>query len=255
MGSPIIITWPEADTDYFCATQAVTSGVPLTFTKPNVVQNIFSGATTYNMGMPPQNIREVSLTSSGNLSAVNFVISGDNGYGTPISVTIAGPNATTVFSGPDYPFGNIYSITPSATSSATVSVGTGNLGNTSWIEFDKYNKSATYAFTYTTGTTGVLAITPVYLPFFTSFVNGNIVYNAQDDFETTNSRGINLEAPNVYFESIADDGTSPTLTGPCSIQTTGIIMGAFCTNVGFTSTAARSTTPFVCTIMQQGAKF
>lgn len=241
----MIITWPVPDTDYFCATQAVTSGVPLTLVSPNTIQNIFTNAVTYCKGMPAQNIRNVSLTSSGNLSAVNFTIVGDNGYGTPITQTIAGPNATTVYTSVDFPFGNIYSITPSATSSATVSVGTGTRGNTSWIQFDKYNQNAIYAFTYVVS--GSVNLQPIYLPFFTSFVNGKIVYNAQDDFDTSNAREIEFDQPNVYVDINTE--TLP-ITQSCSIQTTGIIMGGFSTVVSPSSTGS-----FVCTVVQQGAKF
>lgn len=50
------------------------------------------GTTAYQFDVP----RAVSLTSAGNISAVNFTVSGYDVYGQPMTQTLAGPNANTV---------------------------------------------------------------------------------------------------------------------------------------------------------------
>lgn len=53
---------------------------------------VVNGQTRYQFDVP----RGVSLTSTANLSAVNFTVSGYDVYGQPMTSTIAGPNANTV---------------------------------------------------------------------------------------------------------------------------------------------------------------
>ncbi len=66
--------------------------------------------------------RCVSLTSSANLSGINFTLLGYDLYGFPFTSTIAGPNINTV----NFPKAAkwVLSITPNGTSASTVSVGT-----------------------------------------------------------------------------------------------------------------------------------
>lgn len=66
--------------------------------------------------------RCVSLTSTSNLSAINYTIRGYDLYGRPQSEVLAGPNNATVNSLKGYKW--ITSITPSATNAGQVSVGT-----------------------------------------------------------------------------------------------------------------------------------
>lgn len=53
---------------------------------------VVNGVTRYQFDVP----RAVSLTSAGNISAVNFTISGFDVYGQAMTQTLAGPNANTV---------------------------------------------------------------------------------------------------------------------------------------------------------------
>jgi hypothetical protein len=53
---------------------------------------VVNGQTRYQFDVP----RAVSLTSAGNISAVNFTISGYDVYGQAMTQTLAGPNANTV---------------------------------------------------------------------------------------------------------------------------------------------------------------
>lgn len=57
-----------------------------------VTAKVVNGQTRYQFDVP----RAVSLTSAGNISGVNFTISGYDVYGQPMTQTIAGPNANTV---------------------------------------------------------------------------------------------------------------------------------------------------------------
>lgn len=66
--------------------------------------------------------RCVSLTSGANLSAINFTIKGYDQYGLPMTQTLAGPNVNTVVTKKAFKW--VASITPSAGSASTVSVGT-----------------------------------------------------------------------------------------------------------------------------------
>jgi hypothetical protein len=83
------------------------------------VSSTFFTLTTspYALTAPAQ----VSLTSSGNQSAITFTIRGLDATGAEISETLAGPNATTVFSA------NVYSAVTSVYSGATMT-GTTSIG-------------------------------------------------------------------------------------------------------------------------------
>lgn len=249
MASPIIITWPSPDPAYFCATQAVTENVPLTFAStcnPQIIQNIFTGAVTYSAPMPPQNLRSVTLTSTEDASGIDFTVTGDDGYGNVLTQTKAGPDADIVYFG-DIQLANVYSITPLGATTATVSAGTSFYGNTAWVQFDNYNKAAIYAISY--NVTGTVYLTPTYVPYFTTFVNGKIVYNTIDEFESGEGFVINLDSNNVYS---TPSGLSVPITVTSTIQTNGIMMAAFST---FLEPGEDSTGSFVCTISQQGAKY
>lgn len=85
--------------------------------------------------------RAVSLTSTSNLSAINFTIVGFDIYGVRMSQTIAGPNNNTVNTTKCFKY--IQSVTPNGTNAGTVSVGTADiygfpLRNTLWEYLDIY---------------------------------------------------------------------------------------------------------------------
>lgn len=76
-----------------------------------------SGSTVYVLDSE----RAISLTSAGDLSAVNFLVTGFTKFGQRQTQLVTGPNATTVNSLKG--FASILSIVPTATSATTVSVG------------------------------------------------------------------------------------------------------------------------------------
>ena len=70
--------------------------------------------------------RAVSITSTGNVSGVNFTVSGYDAYGNPISQTLAGgTTSTSVFTGKSFKW--VSSVVASTTNSNTVSVGVSDI--------------------------------------------------------------------------------------------------------------------------------
>ena len=91
--------------------------------------------------------RVISITSTGNVSAVNFTITGTYN-GLSVSQTIAGPNATTVYT--TQFFNTVDSITFNANVTSATNVGTGNAGVapagawgvTNWFAYDFFAPDA-----------------------------------------------------------------------------------------------------------------
>lgn len=79
------------------------------------------GETVIQLDVP----RNVTLTSAGNISAVNFTITGRDIYGQLMTVTRAGPNATTVAT--TKAFRQIISVAVSAAVGTNTSVGFGDV--------------------------------------------------------------------------------------------------------------------------------
>lgn len=102
------------------ALQAATINVPMTLVAGAGVTTRYDASnntTRYVLDCA----RRVTLTSAGNLAAVNYTIRGFDFYGQPMSQTIAGPNANTVAT--TKAFKEILSVTPSATNALTASIG------------------------------------------------------------------------------------------------------------------------------------
>jgi hypothetical protein len=75
--------------------------------------------------------REVTLTSAGDLSAVNFTVTGLDRNGNPVSEIIVGPDTNTVTGVQVYSV--VLSITPDATSATEVEAGWGVRVTTPWV--------------------------------------------------------------------------------------------------------------------------
>ena len=85
-------------------------------------------------------VRELSITSASNLSAINFSISGLDASGKNITWTGAGPNATTIYT-TGYAFSVIFGASVSADMAHPASIGVGLEGFTQWF---LYNIKSTY---------------------------------------------------------------------------------------------------------------
>lgn len=82
--------------------------------------------------------RTITLTSTDNLSAVNFTISGTNQFGVAISEVLAGPNNNTVTSVNQY---NTITNISSSGVYTNFSIGSGSTGTFQWINLDILSSS------------------------------------------------------------------------------------------------------------------
>lgn len=137
----VLITFAAASTVAIGALQSPTSGVPLTLSYAQVdIQ------------------RTITLTSTANLSGINFVFSGFDMQGNVVTETLAGPNNTTVTTTNQYGLNTPkLTITPSATNAGTLTIGSGLVGATRWV---KPSLSMTpFALTVAVGITGTASVT------------------------------------------------------------------------------------------------
>lgn len=80
--------------------------------------------------------RVVSLTSTGNISAVNFTITGLDVNGNAVSETRAGPNNNTVYTTAFYSV--VLTVTVNGAVATATSVGSGDTGETQWWRLDNF---------------------------------------------------------------------------------------------------------------------
>lgn len=121
MANPFIFNWPAPNLQAVSQTQALGSAGPLV-----INGSLAAGGQVDFVGFA----RTVSLTSTANLSAVTFTISGTiNGLN--IMDTVAGPNINTIES--NLIFDTITDISTNAAAS-NISAGTGTTGRTVWFD-------------------------------------------------------------------------------------------------------------------------
>lgn len=133
MALPITYTFIAADAAYVCALQTL-----------GAAGSMIINGTGWDGYDNPRRIRltktspgyerTISLTSAGNISGVNFTITGTDIRGAAKTEVIAGPNANTVFT-----TGFFYSITSVAANGAVAtntSIGIGTTGRSQWTKVD-----------------------------------------------------------------------------------------------------------------------
>lgn len=182
MAHPTKFTWPVLDLQAVCFNQTLAAAGNL----------IINGNLSSNPNLPnvraefPKICRQIAISSTGNLSGIQFTITGigDNGY--PKSVTIAGPNNNTVNTGLEF-FTIVNSVSANAAVGTNVRVGTGTIGATQWFLSDNYK------------TVNSLAISVIIVG------GGSISYT----FLTTLDDPINN--PNYIIRSPIDGVTIPTI--------------------------------------------
>lgn len=132
MANREVYTWPKADTAAFCALQSKGAAGSLLLNGTLAGQPPVLGISL------PDIARVVSITSTNDLSAVNFTITGvlNNAV---VTVTHAGPNNSTYET--TQLFNTVTSVTVDA-AAAAVKVGTGSTGQSSYFLFDFENKCA-----------------------------------------------------------------------------------------------------------------
>jgi hypothetical protein len=100
---------------------AATASIPLATPYPFIFPNL---------------ARTITLTSSDNLSAVNFTIHGTDQFGNAISEVLVGPNNDTVTSVNQY---NTIVAIASSGNYTNFSIGSGSTGTFQWIKFNTFN--------------------------------------------------------------------------------------------------------------------
>lgn len=86
----------------------------------------------------PNLARTITITSTDNLSGVNFTISGTDQFGNAISEVLVGPNDDTVTSVNQY---NTITSIESSADATNFSIGSGSTGTFQWIKINTFNVS------------------------------------------------------------------------------------------------------------------
>ncbi len=132
---PVTYTFAAVNTTYVCAAQTRSGSGALTLNGSGV-----DATSTYLLNSPRMTLtgtgfqRTISLTSTGDLSGINFTITGKDIRGNTVTETRVGPNNTTVYTTAFFYI--VTSVTVDATVSTAVSVGIGNTGNSQWYRVD-----------------------------------------------------------------------------------------------------------------------
>jgi len=120
-------------------------------TMVDVRRAVFDGGVT----------RTVSLTSTGNISGVNFTIVGRDADGNAVTETRAGPNNNTVYTSALY--NSVTSVTANGAVATATSVGSGTTGYTRWVKTNRQQSGGAFAATVgVTVTTGTINYTVQY---------------------------------------------------------------------------------------------
>lgn len=130
---PSQFIFPAADVAAICASQTLGGAGAL------ILNGTLVDLASAALGIPrvvlPKIQRTVSLQSGGNLSGVNFTITGFDVRGVAISEVRAGPNANTVETTAQ--FWTITGVSANGAVASAVQVGTGSVGSTRWWLTDR----------------------------------------------------------------------------------------------------------------------
>ena len=246
MSLPYVVNWQAANTSFLGPLQSPTTGVPLLFNNPVTILNPITNSNVSFLGainqgiMPPDNVRTVTLTSSGNLSGIQFTIISTAENGLVSTQAIAGPNADTVsYSTP--PAAHVISIIPNGTSSTQLSIGISN-GYTMPFECDVWNKQSLLSFAIT-NVVGTVSLTP-------QITNDKSFIMVRQGNYTPLNR--------MYFTMVPDQNKSTTSTDAVTIPITANTIFSFSEfpvsacrlSVGSTTTGS-----FTLTTIMQGGKY
>jgi len=127
MAIPATYTFVVSGSAAICAAQ--TTGAAGALTINGTYLDGMTAGTSWARAIVPGGFgRVVSLTSTGNLSAINFTIAGRDVYGRSVSETRVGPNNSTVVTTQE--FAVVTSVTADAAVGTNVTVGLGTTGST-----------------------------------------------------------------------------------------------------------------------------
>jgi hypothetical protein len=160
-----VLSLPSAVANNIALSQTTAGAASLTLngslaqTVPAYVQGNIVNVTSAQiaaLNAVPQS--QITITSGGNDSAVNFTITGTDYRGTVVSEVLAGPNANTVTSVNSY--ATITSITTSGAVASAVTVGTAQSGSSPIVVFDQYISpfSVSLTLTFSSGSTANVTV-------------------------------------------------------------------------------------------------
>lgn len=130
MARPIQITFPAADADGICLSQTTAGATALIINGAlKDLAATMQQVTRAVMGVGIE--RPVTLTSTGNLSGIQFTIVGTDVNGTAVSEDLAGPSNNTVATTALY--NTVTSITPDGAVGTAITAGSGTTGQTKWL--------------------------------------------------------------------------------------------------------------------------
>lgn len=127
-------TFPAAVTTAICTAQ--TLGAAGTFAIDGTLADLPSASRGVRRVKLAGIQRTITLTSTGNISGVNFTIVGIDLRGIAVTETIAGPNNNTVTTTAQY--AEVDSVTTNAAVATATSLGTGSTGVTNWTLMDHF---------------------------------------------------------------------------------------------------------------------
>lgn len=124
--------WPAPDDDGICTSQTLGAAGALSIDGALLDVNLQWRTGNKHAVMAASRLeRVVSLTSTGNLSGVNFTITGIDSNYQAVTETRAGPNNSTVET--TATFMRVYSVTANGAVGTAVKVGSGTTGFTGWF--------------------------------------------------------------------------------------------------------------------------
>lgn len=132
MAYPVTYTWAAASVAYVSALQTA-AGSGALLINGSGADALSAGATSSRVWLRGSGFeRTISITSTGNLSGVNFTIVGEDIRGNAVTETRVGPNNNTVYT--TAYFYKVTSVSVDAAVGTAVSLGIGTTGQSQWYK-------------------------------------------------------------------------------------------------------------------------
>lgn len=139
---PARYSFPKADTAAICAAQTLGAAGALTINGTLVDQVALNSPMATRRVFLNGIQRTVSISSTGDLTGVNFTITGKDSNGAVVTETRAGPNNSTVETTAQ--FQEITSVTVNGAVGTAVTLGTGSVGATQWFKTDYFRNPVNF---------------------------------------------------------------------------------------------------------------
>ena len=164
---PVIFSFPTQTVNSVCATQTTTA-TDQSLVLNGSLSNFNAGVTPFAVTIAPGIQKNLTLTSTGNISSSTFTISGIDTSGYAVSTTLTGPNngtATTVAE-----FFKVTAISVGTIATSAFTAGVGITGTSRWVVIDNYQNPVitSVAITMNTATTSLVSIQHTFDPISTT---------------------------------------------------------------------------------------